>query len=168
MLLAISLIKSKIKINSINTKRIPIEIPLIKTQELKPGWSLKTSKKINQMLKELTKIKTEKGESTNINFLHKKDKVNVETCYSNSETMMKRLINIHIHQNYLPIKKKKKNPKAMVCRRNLSKLQGYFLSSKENISGESEISNLSKFPSNSISNLSPINTNSSLDIFLSL
>ena len=108
MLLAISLIKSKIKINSINTKPIPIEIPLIKTQELKPGISLKTSKKINQMLKELTKIKTEKGESTNINFLHKKDKVNVETCCSNSETMMKRLINIHIHQNYLPIKKKKK------------------------------------------------------------
>jgi hypothetical protein len=68
------------------------------------------------MLKELTKIKTEKGESTNINFLHKKDKVNVETCSLNSETMMKRLINIHIHPNYLPIKKKKKKKKKKILK----------------------------------------------------
>ena len=53
------------KIDSINTKQVPIETPLIKTQELKPGLSLKTSKtktseKIDQMLKELTKIKRKK------------------------------------------------------------------------------------------------------------
>ena len=86
------------KIDSINTKQVPIEIPLIKTQELKPGLSLKTSKtktseKINQMLKELTKIKTEKGEPSSINVLHKNEKVIIKTCSSNSETSSDEEIN---------------------------------------------------------------------------
>ena len=56
-----------------------METPLIKTKELKPGLSLKTNKtktneKIDQMLKELTKIKTEKGEPSSINVLHKMKK----------------------------------------------------------------------------------------------
>jgi ribosome-associated translation inhibitor RaiA len=64
---------------------------LIKTQELKPNLSLKTSKtktneKIEQMLKELDKVKTEKGESSKINVLHKNDEVTVETCSSSLET----------------------------------------------------------------------------------
>jgi hypothetical protein len=91
MLLAISLIKLKIKLIQSILNKFPIETPLIKTQELKPGLSLKTSKtktseKIDQMLKELTKIKTEKGESSTVNVLHKNDEVTVETCSSNSET----------------------------------------------------------------------------------
>ena len=65
-----------------------MEIPLIKTQELKPGLSLKTSKtktseKIDQMLKELNKVK---GEPSTINVINKNDEVTVETCSSNSET----------------------------------------------------------------------------------
>jgi hypothetical protein len=64
---------------------------LIKTQELKPNLNLKTSKtktneKIEQMLKELNKVKTEKGESSKINVLHKNDEVTIETCSSSSET----------------------------------------------------------------------------------
>ena len=64
---------------------------MIKTQELKPGLSLKTSKtktseKIDKMLKKLTKIKIEKGETSTVNVLHKNDKLTVETYSSNSET----------------------------------------------------------------------------------
>ena len=60
-----------------------METPLIKTQELKPGLSLKTTKtktneKIDQMLKELTKIKTKKGEPSTVNFLHKNEEVTIE------------------------------------------------------------------------------------------
>jgi hypothetical protein len=80
------------KIDSINTKQTPnkIETPLVKTQEIKPNLSLKTSQtkireKIDQMLKELNKVKKETGESSNINVIHKNDEVNVETCSSNSE-----------------------------------------------------------------------------------
>ena len=56
------------KIDLINTKQVPMETPLVKTQELKPGLSLKTSKtktseKIDQMLKELTKIQNRKRRS---------------------------------------------------------------------------------------------------------
>ena len=82
------------KIDSINIKPNPnkIESPLIKTQELKPSLSLKTNKtktneKIDQMLKELTKIKTKKGEPSLVNVLHKNEEVIVNTCSSsNSET----------------------------------------------------------------------------------
>jgi hypothetical protein len=71
---------------------------LIKTQELKPGLSLKTNKtktneKINQMLKELTKIKTEKGEPSSVNVLHKNEEVTITTCSSNSETSSDQEIN---------------------------------------------------------------------------
>ena len=78
------------KIDSINIKpdSIKIETPLIKAQELKTDLSLKTSQtktreKIDQMLKELNKVK---GESSTINVINKNDDVNVETCSSNSET----------------------------------------------------------------------------------
>jgi hypothetical protein len=78
------------KIDSINIKldSIKIETPLIKTQELKTGLSFKTSqtktrKKIDQMLKELNKVK---GEPSTINVINKNDEVNMETCYSNLET----------------------------------------------------------------------------------
>ena len=81
------------KIDSINNKQTPdkIETPLIKTQELKLGLSLKTSKtktseKVDQMLKELTKIKTEKGASSTVNVLYKNDEITVKTCSSSSET----------------------------------------------------------------------------------
>jgi hypothetical protein len=81
------------KINSINIKpdSIKIETPLIKTQELKTGLSLKTSQtktreKIDQMLKELNKVK---GEPSTISVINKNDEVNVETCSSNSETTSK-------------------------------------------------------------------------------
>ena len=76
-----------------------METPLIKTKELKPGLSLKTNKtktneKIDQMLKELTKIKTEKGEPLSINVLHKNEEVTVNTCSSsNSETTSDEEIN---------------------------------------------------------------------------
>ena len=65
------------KIDSINTKQIPMETPLIKTQELKPSLSLKTTKtktneKIDQMLKELTKIKTKKRRTLNCKFSSQK------------------------------------------------------------------------------------------------
>ena len=80
------------KIDLISTKPgfLKTETPLIKTQELKPNLNLKTSKtktneKIEQMLKELNKVKTEKGESSKINVLHKNDEVTVETCSSRSE-----------------------------------------------------------------------------------
>jgi hypothetical protein len=78
------------KIDSINIKQTPnkIETPLIKTQEIKPNLSLKTSQtktreKIDQMLKELNKVK---GEPSTINVINKNDEVNNETCSSNSET----------------------------------------------------------------------------------
>ena len=80
------------KIDLISTKPgfLKTETPLIKTQELKPNLSLNTSKtktneKIEQMLKELNKVKIEKGESSKINVLHKNDEVTVETCSSRSE-----------------------------------------------------------------------------------
>jgi hypothetical protein len=38
------------------------------------------------MLKELTRFKTEKGESSIVNVLHKNDDVTIETCSSSSET----------------------------------------------------------------------------------
>ena len=88
------------KIDSINTKpsSIKIETPLIKTQELKPGLSLKTNKtktseKIDQMLKEIKNIKTKKGEPSSINVLHKNEEVTVNTCFSNSETTSDEEIN---------------------------------------------------------------------------
>ena len=88
------------KIDSINTKPIPnkIETPLIKTQELKPGLSLKTNKtktneKIDQMLKELTKIKIEKGEPSSVNVLHKNEELTVNICSSNSKTTSDKEIN---------------------------------------------------------------------------
>ena len=78
------------EIDSINIKQTPntIEIPLKKTQELKTSLSLKTSQtktreKIDQMLKELNKVK---GEPSTINVINKNDEVNVETCSSNSAT----------------------------------------------------------------------------------
>jgi hypothetical protein len=78
------------KIDSINIKpdSIKIETPLIKAQELKTDLSLKTSQtktreKIDQMLKELNKVK---GEPSTINVINKNDDINVETCSSNSET----------------------------------------------------------------------------------
>ena len=78
------------KIDSINIKpgSIKIETPLIKSQELKPSFSLKTSQtktreRIDQMLKELNKVK---GEPSTINVINKNDEVNVETCSSDSET----------------------------------------------------------------------------------
>ena len=71
------------KIDSINIKpeSIKIETPLIKSQELKPSFSLKTSQtktreRIDQMLKELNKVK---GEPSTINVINKNDEVNVET-----------------------------------------------------------------------------------------
>ena len=80
------------KIDLIIIKQTPnkIETHLVKTQELKTGLSLKTSQtktrgKIDQMLKELNKVKKE-GETSNINALHKNDEVTVETCSSYSET----------------------------------------------------------------------------------
>ena len=38
------------------------------------------------MLKELTRVNTEKGESSTVNVLHKNDDVTIETCSSSSET----------------------------------------------------------------------------------
>ena len=38
------------------------------------------------MLKELTRVKIEKGESSIVNVLHKNDDVTIETCSSSSET----------------------------------------------------------------------------------
>jgi hypothetical protein len=88
------------KIYSINTKpsSIKIETPLIKTQELKPGLSLKTNKtktseKIDQMLKEIKNIKTKKGEPSSINALHNNEEVTVNTCFSNSKTTSDEEIN---------------------------------------------------------------------------
>ncbi len=56
---------------------------MIKTQEFKPGLSLKpsktkTSEKIDQMLKELTQVKIERGETSTINALNKNDEVTIE------------------------------------------------------------------------------------------
>ena len=88
------------KIDLINIKPTPnkIENPLIKTQELKPGLSLKTNKtktneKINQMLKELKIIKTEKGEPSSVNVFHKNEEVTIKTCSSNSKTTSNEEIN---------------------------------------------------------------------------
>jgi hypothetical protein len=87
------------KIDSINNKHIPIEKPLIiKTQELKPSLSLKTNKtktseKIDQMLKELKKIKIEKGELSFVNVIHINEEVTINTCSSNSKTSFDQEIN---------------------------------------------------------------------------
>jgi hypothetical protein len=82
--------KIETKIDSINTKpdSVKTEIPLIKSQELTTGLSLKTSQtkireKIDKMLKELNKVKDEPSTST-INIINK-DIVTVETCSSSSE-----------------------------------------------------------------------------------
>jgi hypothetical protein len=71
--------KIESKIDSINIKldSYKIETPLIKTQELKTGLSLKTSQtktreKIDQMLKELNKVK---GEPSTINVINKNGEV---------------------------------------------------------------------------------------------
>ena len=45
------------------------------------------------MLKELKKIKTEKGELSSINVLHKNEEVTINTCSSNSETSFDQEIN---------------------------------------------------------------------------
>ena len=78
------------KINSLNIKPTSdkIETPMIKTQEIKPSLSLKTSQtktreKIDQMLKELNKVK---GEPSTINVINKNDEVTIETCSSHSKT----------------------------------------------------------------------------------
>ena len=84
------------KIDSINIESKPVktEIPLIKTQDLKPDLSLKTNQtktreKIDQMLKELNKVK---GEPSTVNVINK-DIVNVETCSSTSEATSDEEIN---------------------------------------------------------------------------
>ena len=71
---------------------------MIKTQALKRGLSLKTnmtktSEKIDEMLKELTKIKIEKGEPSSVNVLHKTEEITINTCSSNSEIYFDQEIN---------------------------------------------------------------------------
>jgi hypothetical protein len=90
--------KIETKIDSINTESKPVktDIPLIKIQELKPDLSLKTSQtktreKIDQMLKELNKVKDEPSTSK-LNVINK-DIVTVETCSSNSEATSDEEIN---------------------------------------------------------------------------
>ena len=68
------------------------EAPLIKTPEVKQGLSLKitstkTQEKIDQMLKELAKIKPEQGKPSNrINVIQKGKGIKFETSSSDSET----------------------------------------------------------------------------------
>jgi hypothetical protein len=90
--------KIETKIDSINIESKPVktDIPLIKTQELKPNLSLKTSQtktreKIDQMLKDLNKVKDEPSTSK-LNVINK-DIVTIETCSSNSEATSDEEIN---------------------------------------------------------------------------
>ena len=68
------------------------------------------------MLKELTKIKTEKGEPSSINVLHKNEKVIIKTCSSNSETSSDEEINKleKSFDNLQRITNKKTNPTSVI------------------------------------------------------
>jgi hypothetical protein len=88
MLLASSLIKLKIKLIQSIINPNHDRNTFNKNSRIKNGLSLKTSQtktreKIDQMLKELNKVK---GEPSTINVINKNDEVTIETCSSNSET----------------------------------------------------------------------------------